>query len=630
MLRGNPGLSRKFWSESETDLSIEFITALIAQTNVDSVQAVFSTAPSPQSNTVCAAVAAFCEKRSMRGLALMENVAIKHNMLSGGPESAPLWFAFIRAYGTLERLDYVRSTFKAAREAGAWCSLTSSSKYTNIFLNALHTDVHLVFVRARQLLDEGALPDPITFNILLKACMRAKDPKRASVALKWMRDAGGIQPDDVTWASIIKVRSYAGDFQGVLATRDMMTAAGFEPTPSIWGCLLVACGAAQQHETALMLWREAKAALGGAAAVPPNLFNAMLTSCNACGQGERTLDLLEEMKAVNRPNAKSYNLAIKACEGRPGQRLRLEQLSIALKLYEEMRSAGISPDLVTYGTLIELCAEGRQGALAWRLRERMIAADVKPNVVVMTSLLKALARAGRIDDCLEAFSSMVWGPARMRPNRVTFKTLVRELRQAGALGAALRAYEGMRRAHHAPINVEFQELIAAAAEAALAEGDPELQAQVASLCNIGSTLDVIDLHGMSTLEARAAVLCVLSMLMTEYHETGSPPSSLTIITGKGKHSRDGQAVLPGIVLRLLSEELYIPVDMGANTHNNSDSDGDELSGGGDDGRSGGGGGTMTSGRIYIDQSQLLRWLRARVGTRQQHQRHVKKAAVDDI
>jgi pentatricopeptide repeat domain-containing protein 1 len=464
-------------------------------------------------------------------------------------------------------------------------------------------DIHLIFIRARQLIDAGAVADATTFNILLKACMRAKDGKRATMVVKWMKDAG-IQADTVTWSSLIKVRSYTDDFKGVLAIRDEMEKDGFEPTTGVWGSLLVACGAAQHHETALMMWREAKAALGGPASVPVNLYNAMLTACNACGQGERTLSLLEEMKAAGvTPGVKSYNLAIKACEGQPGQRLRLEQLAIALKLYEEMRTCGMHPDLITYGTLIELCAEGRQGALARRLRDRMDEDGVKPNVVVMTSLLKALARAGLIEDCLDTFGTMVWGPARVRPNRVTFRTLVRELRQAGALGAALRAYEGMRRAQHAPSNVEFQELIAAAAEAALAEGDPELQAQVASLCNIGSTLEILDLHGMSTLEARAAVLCVLSMLMTEYHDTGLPPSTLTIITGKGVHSESGQAVLPSTVHRLLSEELHMPVD----TENNSN-----------------------AGRLVIDPEQLLRWVRARVATRQRHQRAKKKAATSTI
>ena len=596
LIKRNPDLTRELWSDE--DAAIEFLNTLISTTNAEIVETVLSNSR-PSRRLLAAAAFALADKGSGRGVAAVERIATKRRLLTG-PKSKNLWFALIRAYGNLKRLEAVRRAFKTARDVGAWSP--EDTKCTNIYLNAIHTDIRTTFIRSRQLMDNGVVPDTTTFNILLKACMRAKDSKRADLALQWMSHTG-IEPDAVTWCSLIKVRSYTEDFEGMLAIRDAMENVGFEPTPDVWGSLLVACGVAQHHETALMLWREAKAALGGPAAVPANLWNAMLTACNTCGQGERTLTLLEEMKdAEVQPTVKTYNLAIKGCEGAPGHRLRLEQIAIALKLYEEMREKGMHPDLITYGTLIELCAIGRQGALARRLRERMDEDGVRPNVVVMTSLLKALARAGLVDDCLETFGKMVWGPARVRPNRVTFRTLVRELREAGALGAALRAYEGMRRAQYAPSNTEFQELIASAAEAALAEGDPELQAQVASLCNVGSSLSEVDLHGMSTFEARAAVLCLLSMLMTEYHDTGVPPASLTIITGKGEHSENGQPKLPGTVLRLLCEELHMHVT---------------PRGEGED---------ANPGRIVVDAEPLLRWLRARVATRQQHQKNLRKAA----
>ena len=91
--------------------------------------------------------------------------------------------------------------------------------------------------------------------------------------------------------------------------------------------------------------------------------------------------------------------------------------------------------------------------------------------------------------------------------------------------------------------------------------------------------------------------------MTEYHDTGLPLASLTIITGKGVHSQGGQAVLPGTIQNLLSEELHMHIDA-ENTNN--------------------------PGRFVIDPEQLLRWVRARVATRQQHQRAKKKATTSTI
>ena len=41
---------------------------------------------------------------------------------------------------------------------------------------------------------------------------------------------------------MIKVASYAGDFERALAVLDDMETAGVAPTAAVWGSLLVACG----------------------------------------------------------------------------------------------------------------------------------------------------------------------------------------------------------------------------------------------------------------------------------------------------------------------------------------------------------------------------------------------------
>jgi pentatricopeptide repeat protein len=63
----------------------------------------------------------------------------------------------------------------------------------------------------------------------------------------------------------------------------------------------------------------------------------------------------------------------------------------------------------------------------------------------------------------------VWGPRRCKPNAWAFRTIARICREAGLLREALNAYSGMRRVGLKPSNAEWRELIAAAADAALAE-----------------------------------------------------------------------------------------------------------------------------------------------------------------
>lgn len=64
---------------------------------------------------------------------------------------------------------------------------------------------------------------------------------------------------------------------------------------------------------------------------------------------------------------------------------------------------------------------------------------------------------------------------------------------------------------------------------------------------------------MSVLEARAAVLCVLSMLQQQFRDTGSVTHDVTIITGRGAGSEGGEPVVRREVAALLQRlHLHLP------------------------------------------------------------------------
>lgn len=67
-----------------------------------------------------------------------------------------------------------------------------------------HSSSHQLPSRYNQLRQDGIVPDTSTFNCLLKGCMRARDVKRAGLALEWMA-AAGVAADEITWNTLIKV-----------------------------------------------------------------------------------------------------------------------------------------------------------------------------------------------------------------------------------------------------------------------------------------------------------------------------------------------------------------------------------------------------------------------------------------
>ena len=60
--------------------------------------------------------------------------------------------------------------------------------------------------------------------------------------------------------------------------------------------------------------------------------------------------------------------------------LQVENLDIAFGLLEEMTAEGMKPDNATYGTLMNLCSEARQGHRAVQL---MQVGHLHPNVIIL-------------------------------------------------------------------------------------------------------------------------------------------------------------------------------------------------------------------------------------------------------
>lgn len=65
---------------------------------------------------------------------------------------------------------------------------------------------------------------------------------------------------------------------------------------------------------------------------------------------------------------------------------------------------------------------------------------------------------------------------------------------------------------------------------------------------------MLDLHGLSAVEARAVVLCALGRLQAEFADTGATPTQpLLFITGRGKNSSSGQCKLRPAVAELCND-----------------------------------------------------------------------------
>lgn len=473
------------------------------------------------------------------------------------------WFGLVYSYGLLSRPDLAIAAFDEMQALGVW--RPNDKKTANALLNAILSDANQMFDRFEMLTAAGLEPDLVTYNTMLKCCMRNNLPDKA-LHLFGELTRQNIPADEFTFTTLIKTLTYTGRVDEALQVQQSMQLAKFEATDTVWGSLIVACGRAGQLESALSLWQEFKQARGGLHNITDTgPCKALLIACGQAYQLHPALKVLEEMKAAGVPcDTTVYNCVMATCGASPGHQMSAENLDVAFGLLEEMRGRGVEADDITYSTLLNLCAEARQGHQALQLMQSLQESKTKLNTVVYTAFIKA---CGSSPDLAEhahaAFKKMVWGPRRMKPNQITFVTCMRVLREANHLHEALDVYSGMRRAGFPGVNSEFQELVKACAEAALETNDSELKTKVGDFLiqsKQEGKKEIVDLHNLSAKEARAAVLCVLCNIQERFKTGKAIPGELCIIVGQGQHAQPGGPKLRWAIEQLLQKHLHMELD----------------------------------------------------------------------
>lgn len=358
----------------------------------------------------------------------------------------------------------------------------------------------------------------------------------------------GIGPDELTLAACVTALGRASRLDDALAVWTHLLAAGVVPGQRSWAALLSACRDAEQHE---MCW---------------SLFCTL--------QDEKSVPLTKSGTRI------LYNIAIDSA-------VRSQQYARAFSLADAMTSAGVAPDLVTRNTLLPAFAAtaGLHAAveraqapafgadvLTWTRIMELAAQEGQPGVAA--DALEAIQRAGCVPDVV-AWTTLIrahgsdareavitWRQMRaagVKPDAHTFQALLRCSMRANDPALASRVYAAMRSAGMGPNNRLFRELVSTSADAALsaaAAPSPGARESKAVLPPTPRWMpDGLDLHGLSSTEARAAVLCALRDL----RDSGSraPRGGLAVITGRGSNNPQGLAVLRDEVLRLCSE-LRLP------------------------------------------------------------------------
>uniref|UniRef100_A0A9I9CG11 PROP1-like PPR domain-containing protein n=1 Tax=Cucumis melo TaxID=3656 RepID=A0A9I9CG11_CUCME len=114
-------------------------------------------------------------------------------------------------------------------------------------------------------------------------------------------------------------------------------------------------------------------------------YNILLKACCLAGRVDLAQDIYREVKHLETTDAKLWKMA--------------------LRVKEDMQSAGVSPNIVTWSSLISSCANSGLVELAIQLFEEMVSAGYEPNTQCCNILLHACVEARQFDRAFRLFRS---------------------------------------------------------------------------------------------------------------------------------------------------------------------------------------------------------------------------------
>ena len=174
----------------------------------------------------------------------------------------------------------------------------------------------------RQMGECGFATDTRTFNTVLAAAAKSKEPERAALVFNDMRTRHkGAQPDIYTFNTMINAHGRAGDWQQVVALLEEMRAPGAPVAPDIIS------------------------------------FNTAMGAYVRNGQIERAVQLMELLEGRGEAGLITFNVIIAACARNGRQQLALEYFDRAL-------TCAFKPDLNLFNAALFACSKVSGGRRA--------------------------------------------------------------------------------------------------------------------------------------------------------------------------------------------------------------------------------------------------------------------------
>lgn len=399
------------------------------------------------------------------GLALLADCKLMHAIiLIREPEiDVVIGTALVNTYGKCGDVVSAKSTFDEMvdRNVFSWNAVIAA--FTQ---NGHSKEAYSLFDQMRE---EGTLPNKVTFVSIIDACASSQAALRRGAqmhactlqceldvenALIHMYGKCGrlesaqcifddmLERDLITWNAMITVHAQHGQRKKALGYFDRMWQEGVQPDEATFVSILSACVSGE----ALAKGQQIHAfILDGGFECNVVVVTALVSMYGRC-------DSLEDARMVfdgmgNR-NEVSWNAMIAIYE-------QAGQAEAALELFDRMQHDNVSPDYVTFVTVLSACITQSALVEGKIVHAHILESGCSADVVLNTSIINMYGKSGSLEDARRMFDKM------QERSVVSWNTMIAVYAQHGLAVGALGVFSQMQADGVMPNKVTFVNILGA-------------------------------------------------------------------------------------------------------------------------------------------------------------------------
>ncbi|CAN6834631.1 unnamed protein product [Brassica oleracea var. botrytis] len=253
--------------------------------------------------------------------------------------------------------------------------------------------------------------------------------------------------DMVSWNSMISGYLLAGDAKDAVGLFREMEEEGVEPDERTLVSVLGACGHLGDLKTGRLL---EEIAVRRKIGLSTFLGSKLISMYGKCGELDSARRVFNQMVNKDRV-AWNAMITVYSQNGRSSE---------AIKLFREMEGSRVSPDAVTFSTVLSACGSVGALELGKRIETYALETGLEHNIYVATGLVDMYGKCGSIEEALRVFEAM---PVK---NEATWNAMISAYAHHGQAQEALSLFDRMS---VPPSDVTFVGVLSACVHAGLVD-----------------------------------------------------------------------------------------------------------------------------------------------------------------